>query len=86
MASLITPSKVAAIAANTYELSKAEADRAVKKTEDELGIVTADIIRHGPDRIIEAILARHAEHGLGKAAKSGTAARGSSKKPAGARR
>jgi uncharacterized NAD-dependent epimerase/dehydratase family protein len=86
MASLITPSKVAAIAANTYELSKAEADRAVKKTEDELGIVTADIIRHGPDRIIEAILARHTELGLGKAARSGPAAPRSSKKPAGARR
>ncbi len=66
MAALICPSKVAAIAANTYTLSKAEADRVVKKTEDELGIVTADIIRHGPDRIVEAILERHAALGLEK--------------------
>ncbi|MBI4605931.1 MAG: DUF1611 domain-containing protein [Planctomycetes bacterium] len=64
MASIITPSKVVAVAANTYALSAGEADRAVKRTEDELGIVTADLIRHGCARIVAAILERHRELGL----------------------
>jgi uncharacterized NAD-dependent epimerase/dehydratase family protein len=64
MARLITPSKVVAVAANTYALSAREADRVVKKTEDELGLPTADLIRHGSDRIVEAILRRHRELGL----------------------
>jgi uncharacterized NAD-dependent epimerase/dehydratase family protein len=64
MASLMVPSKVVALAANTWGLTQAEADRAVAAAEDELGIVTADIIRHGPARIVDAILARHEELGL----------------------
>ena len=67
MASLITPSKVVALAANTYALSKVQADAAVKRTEDQLGILTADIIRHGPGRIVEAVLKRHEELDLEKA-------------------
>jgi uncharacterized NAD-dependent epimerase/dehydratase family protein len=66
MASIITPSKVVALAANTYKLSGKEADRAVKKTEDDLGLVTADLILHGSQRIVDAILARHAELGLSR--------------------
>jgi len=64
LASFITPSKVVALAANTASLSASEADQAVKRTEDEQGLVTSDLIRHGSDRIIEAILERHAELGL----------------------
>ena len=61
LASFITPSKVVALAANTASLSASEADAAVKRTEDELGLVTSDLIRHGSDRIIDAIVARHVE-------------------------
>jgi uncharacterized NAD-dependent epimerase/dehydratase family protein len=68
MAALMTPSRVVALAANTYSLSARQADAAVKRAEDELGIITADIIRHGPGRIVEAVLKRHAELGLEKAA------------------
>jgi uncharacterized NAD-dependent epimerase/dehydratase family protein len=64
MASIIVPSKVVAVAANTYGLTAAEADGAVRRAEDELGIVAADVIRHGSARIVDAVLARHAELGL----------------------
>jgi len=64
MATIIEPSKVVAVAANTCKLSEAEAERVVRRTEEELGIVTADLIRQGPGRIVEAILDRHAELGL----------------------
>jgi uncharacterized NAD-dependent epimerase/dehydratase family protein len=64
LASFITPSKVVALAANTASLSASKADEAMKRTEGELGLVTSDVIRHGPDRIVEAILQRHGELGL----------------------
>jgi uncharacterized NAD-dependent epimerase/dehydratase family protein len=64
IASLLTPSRVVAVAANTYALGADEAERAVKETEDELGIPTADVIRHGPERLAEAVLAHHRELGL----------------------
>ncbi|HVR74060.1 MAG TPA: DUF1611 domain-containing protein [Planctomycetota bacterium] len=69
MASLLTPSRVVAIAANTYSLTPREADAVMKRTEDELGLVTDDLIRNGTDRIVGAILARHAELGLAGSAK-----------------
>jgi uncharacterized NAD-dependent epimerase/dehydratase family protein len=88
IASLMTPSKVVALAANTYALSPEAADRVVKKTEDELGIVTADLIRHGSERVVDAILARHAELGLGRRAskppaKVGPAVKRRGRQPAG---
>lgn len=81
MASLMVPSRVVAIAANTYALSSSAADRAVKRTEDRLGLPTADVIRHGPDRIVDAILKRHAKLGLGPPAARRQAARGGPVRP-----
>ena len=64
IASLLTPSRVVALAANTYALSAAEAERVVKQTEEEHGIPTVDVVRHGPWRIAEAVLARDLELSL----------------------
>jgi uncharacterized NAD-dependent epimerase/dehydratase family protein len=71
MASIMTPSKVAAVAANTYRLSQAEAEKAVRRTEDQLGIPVADVIREGSDRLVDALLARHRELGLERAGPAG---------------
>jgi uncharacterized NAD-dependent epimerase/dehydratase family protein len=64
LASLLTPSRIVALAANTYALTAAEAERLVRRTEEETGLVTADVIRHGSERIAEAVLARHRALGL----------------------
>ena len=61
MASLLCPSRIVALTPNTSMLSAAEADDLVTRTEAELGLPTADVIRHGTDRIVEAILERHEE-------------------------
>ena len=61
LASLLCPSRVVALAPNTSTLSEAEAAEVVMRTEAELGLPTADIIRHGPGKIVEAILQRHEE-------------------------
>jgi len=64
MARIMTPSKVVAAAANTYRLSAREAERVCKRTEDECGIPCQDVIRHGCERIVDAILRRHKALGL----------------------
>jgi uncharacterized NAD-dependent epimerase/dehydratase family protein len=61
MASIMAPSRVVAIAANTSKLSAREAEKVVRMTEEELSITTADVIRHGSDRLVEALLQRDAE-------------------------
>jgi uncharacterized NAD-dependent epimerase/dehydratase family protein len=73
IASLLAPSKVVAAAANTYALTAAEAERLVKQTEDEIGIPTADVVRHGPERLAAAVLARHEQLGLSTAKERGAA-------------
>ena len=65
MASMLCPSRVVAIAPNTSMLDAAEAAEARQKAEDESGLPAADVIRDGPERIVEAILRRHAELGFG---------------------
>lgn len=61
MARIMTPCKVVGLAANTYKLSARVADRVCKQAEDDCGIVCQDVIRHGPERIVDAILKRHDE-------------------------
>jgi hypothetical protein len=36
----------------------------VRRTEERLGLVTVDVVRHGAERIADAILERHRELGL----------------------
>ncbi len=61
LANLLCPSRVVALAPNTSTLSEAEAAEVVTRTEAQLGLPTADIIRHGPGKIVAAILRRHEE-------------------------
>jgi uncharacterized NAD-dependent epimerase/dehydratase family protein len=53
---VFTPTKVACIALNTHGLSDAEADYEIKKTEDETGLPTDDVVRHGAGRLLPTIL------------------------------
>ncbi len=79
MASIVCPSRVVAVAANTHKLSPSEAKRVVLETEDRLGLPAADVIRDGPERIVRAILKRHAELGLERPAKRKARARRSAR-------
>jgi uncharacterized NAD-dependent epimerase/dehydratase family protein len=54
----VRPTKVAAIALNTADLaSDDEARRAAADVEAETGIVADDVVRFGPDRVLDAVLA-----------------------------
>lgn len=50
------PSTVA-VALNTAAETPADADDACRKLEDELGIPVADPVRHGPERLLDALMA-----------------------------
>jgi uncharacterized NAD-dependent epimerase/dehydratase family protein len=65
VASLMTPSRVVAVAANTASMSEAEARRTVGEIEERVGLVTVDVLRQGSEPVVEAILRRHEELGLG---------------------
>jgi uncharacterized NAD-dependent epimerase/dehydratase family protein len=53
----VRPAPVAAIALNTAELDDGAARAAIAETEAATGLVTADVVRYGPDRTLDAILA-----------------------------
>jgi uncharacterized NAD-dependent epimerase/dehydratase family protein len=48
---------VAAIALNTKLLDDAGAQRAIEETEALTGLITDDVVRNGPDRLLDAVLA-----------------------------
>jgi D-glutamate N-acetyltransferase len=50
------PARVAAIALNTSRLSGDEAREAIARTEDLTGLTADDLVRFGPDRVLEAVL------------------------------
>jgi uncharacterized NAD-dependent epimerase/dehydratase family protein len=52
----LRPTRVAAIALNTSDLDDAAARRAVSDTEAETGLVADDLVRFGPDRVLDAVL------------------------------
>ncbi len=54
----VRPSKVAAIALNTSLLDEDAARRAVEAAEAETGLTADDPVRFGPDRLLDAVLAR----------------------------
>ncbi|MFN8524415.1 MAG: DUF1611 domain-containing protein [Chloroflexota bacterium] len=56
-ASWIAPSKVAGIALNTYDLDEQAARDVIKRIEDEHGLPTTDVIRFGPEKLLDALLA-----------------------------
>jgi len=61
MASIITPSRVIAVALNTYAQSEAEARVETERMRAETGLPAADVIRDGPDEIAEAVLSAERE-------------------------
>jgi uncharacterized NAD-dependent epimerase/dehydratase family protein len=52
----LRPARVAAVALNTSRLSEDEAREAIARTEDLTGLTTDDLVRFGPDRVLEAVL------------------------------
>jgi D-glutamate N-acetyltransferase len=52
----LRPARVAAIALNTSRLSGGEAREAIARTEDLTGLPADDLVRFGPDRVLEAVL------------------------------
>lgn len=57
MASLAMPSKVIGVAMNSRLLSPEEAEVERERVRKELGVPVCDVIRHGSDDLVEAILA-----------------------------
>ena len=57
MASLAMPSKVIGVAMNSRTLSPEEAEAERDRVRRELGVPVCDVIRHGPDDLLDAILA-----------------------------
>ena len=49
-------SKVVGIALLTYHLSEAEARDEVRRVEDEIGLPTTDVLRFGPDKLMDALI------------------------------
>jgi uncharacterized NAD-dependent epimerase/dehydratase family protein len=56
MASLQFPCKTIGIGINGRRFSDAEVEEERKRIEGELGLPACDILRHGPDRLVEAVL------------------------------
>ena len=52
----LRPARVAAVALNTSRLSDDEARAAIARTEDLTGLTADDLVRFGPDRVLEAVL------------------------------
>ncbi len=56
MASLITPSIIVGIAANTSALSESNAKAELERVGDEFGLPATDVVRYGPNVLVDAIL------------------------------
>jgi uncharacterized NAD-dependent epimerase/dehydratase family protein len=56
MAAAVRPARVAAIALNTKHLDDAAAARAIAEAEAETGLTADDVVRNGPDRVLDAVL------------------------------
>ena len=52
----LRPTRVAAIALNTAGLDDAAARKAVEEAQAETGLVADDLVRFGPDRVLDAVL------------------------------
>jgi uncharacterized NAD-dependent epimerase/dehydratase family protein len=57
MAALIHPCKVIGVGLNTHGLSDAAARDALARAEDQTALPAADVIRFGPEKLVEATLA-----------------------------
>jgi uncharacterized NAD-dependent epimerase/dehydratase family protein len=52
----LRPARVVAVALNTSRLGEDEARAAITQTEDETGLPADDVVRYGPDRVLDAVL------------------------------
>jgi uncharacterized NAD-dependent epimerase/dehydratase family protein len=57
VAARVRPTRVAAIALNTSDLDEDAARAAIAEAERETGLVADDVVRFGPDRVLQAVLA-----------------------------
>ena len=71
MASLNIPSRVIGIAINSRLLSQAEAKAERRRVRDEFGLPVCDVVRDGPDELVDAIIALQANLFPHLAAKAG---------------
>jgi uncharacterized NAD-dependent epimerase/dehydratase family protein len=56
MASVMFPSKVIGFALNSKNVSELEAEKERGKIKEQFGLPACDVIRHGPDELVETIL------------------------------
>jgi uncharacterized NAD-dependent epimerase/dehydratase family protein len=61
MASVLEPSRVIGVAMNTSRVTAAEAEADRERVRAKLGLPVCDVIRHGPDELVEAVLALRRE-------------------------
>ncbi|MGH2761906.1 MAG: DUF1611 domain-containing protein, partial [Thermoleophilaceae bacterium] len=52
----VRPARVAALALNTSELDEHDARAATGRAEEETGLVADDVVRFGPERVLDAVL------------------------------
>ena len=52
----VRPARVAAIALNTSDLDEDSARAAIAEAERETGLPTGDVVRFGPERVLQAVL------------------------------
>jgi uncharacterized NAD-dependent epimerase/dehydratase family protein len=71
MASLAMPSRVIGVAMNSRLLGADEAEAERERVRRELGVPVCDVIRHGPDDMVDAVLALQRELFPHLAAKAG---------------
>ncbi len=57
MANLMGPSKVIGVAMNTRNVSESEAEKERERVRSELCLPVCDVIRHGPDELVQAVQA-----------------------------
>jgi uncharacterized NAD-dependent epimerase/dehydratase family protein len=53
----VRPAKVTAIALNTSELDEHDARAAIGAAQEETGLTADDVVRFGPERVLDAVLA-----------------------------
>lgn len=56
-ANLMHPCRVIGVAINTHGFSEEEAAAECHRVEEQFGLPACDVIRHGPDRLVDAVLA-----------------------------
>ncbi len=55
LAAPIKPARVIGIALNCFDLSEEETVKAIKDIEKELGLPATDVVKYGPDKLVDAI-------------------------------